>query len=140
MCDLFTLHWTHPDACGPHPSARFGQAMVSDGVKTLWVVGGTNGHMFFNDVWMFDVETMKWTEITAANAEDGDANAYFRDVVPDKNVPSGSVLLFYFIFFSFLFFSFLFFSFLFFFTRLFGNTPSVVLLIRPMVSDCPSVV
>ena len=87
--------------------------MVSDGVKTLWVVGGTNGHMFFNDVWMFDVETMKWTEITAANAEDGDANAYFRDVVPDKNVPSGSVLLFYFIFFSFLFFSFLFFSFLF---------------------------
>eukprot|EP00035_Acanthoeca_spectabilis_P030333 m.8971 g.8971 ORF g.8971 m.8971 type:complete len:451 (-) comp4125_c0_seq1:808-2160(-) len=43
----------------PAPSRRFGQAMVCDG-RSVWVVGGTDGHEFYADVWRFDLEMLTW--------------------------------------------------------------------------------
>jgi hypothetical protein len=43
----------------PAPMRRFGQAMVCDG-HAIWVVGGTDGHEFYADVWKFDLEMLSW--------------------------------------------------------------------------------
>eukprot|EP00038_Savillea_parva_P010673 m.191912 g.191912 ORF g.191912 m.191912 type:complete len:449 (-) comp18490_c0_seq1:106-1452(-) len=45
----------------PIPSPRFGQAMVTDGFS-VWVVGGTDGHVFYADVWRFDLEAGAWEQ------------------------------------------------------------------------------
>jgi hypothetical protein len=53
VCRLSTRHWSKLEVTGAKPSPRFGQAAAADSNGDLWVVGGTDGHRFLNDVWKF---------------------------------------------------------------------------------------
>eukprot|EP00041_Stephanoeca_diplocostata_P039714 m.1637554 g.1637554 ORF g.1637554 m.1637554 type:complete len:528 (-) comp25943_c0_seq1:379-1962(-) len=61
MFSLTTSTWTTVDIVGDPPSPRFGQAVALDAAKeNLWVIGGTDGHSFFNDVWRLDLQSWTW--------------------------------------------------------------------------------
>lgn len=56
------------------PAPRFGQSLVlmPDGSK-LFLIGGTDGHTFFRDLWWFDLDTLQWQEIS--DREDNDPSS-----------------------------------------------------------------
>lgn len=39
------------------------EGMICDGASGVWIVGGTDGNTFFEDVWCFDLDEMAWLQI-----------------------------------------------------------------------------
>jgi N-acetylneuraminic acid mutarotase len=56
--------WTYLDPAGPVPAERSGYAMVHNGKAGVMILfGGTNTYESFNDTWVYDPATDRWTEL-----------------------------------------------------------------------------
>jgi len=82
---LFNMHshkWTEIKyrnaKDGQIPSARGGHAAVMINDRFLYVYGGYNHPNYFDDLWVFDMETRRWHE------------AQFAQQQPDQVAPAGS--------------------------------------------------
>jgi len=82
---LFNMHshkWTEVKyrntKDGQVPSARGGHAAVMINDRFLYVYGGYNHPNYFDDLWVFDMETRRWHE------------AQFAQNQPDQVAPAGS--------------------------------------------------
>eukprot|EP00047_Mylnosiga_fluctuans_P015391 m.45820 g.45820 ORF g.45820 m.45820 type:complete len:389 (-) comp5898_c0_seq2:2893-4059(-) len=61
-CDLTTLEWSIL-AAENSPAPRFGQSMVAGPDNCLYVFGGTDGHIFYDDLYRFDIEHRSWERV-----------------------------------------------------------------------------
>jgi hypothetical protein len=62
VLDTETWSWSSPEVKGTVPQPRFVHRMVEVRNKLLLFGGRTSGREKFNDVHLFDPETMMWTK------------------------------------------------------------------------------
>ncbi|KAI0311580.1 hypothetical protein OF83DRAFT_744805 [Amylostereum chailletii] len=69
MLNLQTRTWSKPHMDGLKPVGRFGHTMATVGPR-LFVFGGQVDNDYFNDLWMFDFDTLRtkpvWTRVEVA--------------------------------------------------------------------------
>lgn len=58
-------NWTIVDAEGAHPPPGYGQSLCSINNK-LYLFGGTSGHVYVNDLYVFDELTKVWRKVETA--------------------------------------------------------------------------
>lgn len=58
LLNTTTLRWTVAEPKGPRPCGRYGHSLVNVGVK-VFVFGGQVDDMFYSDMWMFDLTTLR---------------------------------------------------------------------------------
>ncbi|EQC41160.1 hypothetical protein SDRG_01138 [Saprolegnia diclina VS20] len=57
---LATQQWSVVSTAGTPPPPGYGQSMVAIGSK-LYLFGGTSGHDYYNDLYVFDATTFMWS-------------------------------------------------------------------------------
>lgn len=63
--------WQRVEVEGPQPSPRYGHIALWYNENNMLIHGGTDGKNNFDDVWIFNVPTRKWTKIqVTAESED----------------------------------------------------------------------
>jgi N-acetylneuraminic acid mutarotase len=76
--------WEHYDTSSEKPAPRTGHVMVTYGDKII-LFGGTDGNYHYNDTWMFDTATRRWTELECIgyipSPREGHAAAMVDDVI-----------------------------------------------------------
>ena len=82
--DSQNLKWQFISPANEGPVGRKNMTMCAYGSK-LYVFGGTDGEIFFNDVWSYDTETNHWSFETAAgympHAREGHAAVVVKDAM-----------------------------------------------------------
>jgi hypothetical protein len=66
--DVSAGHWEELRTSGQAPSARFGQNAVWLPGKGLLVFAGQSSGGFFNDLWLYDPISARWTKLPAGGA------------------------------------------------------------------------
>jgi hypothetical protein len=66
--DLSAGHWEELRPSGQAPPARFGQNAIWLPGKGLVVFAGQSSDGFFNDLWLYDPISARWTELPAGGA------------------------------------------------------------------------
>ncbi|RHY27111.1 hypothetical protein DYB32_007516 [Aphanomyces invadans] len=65
---LHTHDWSIVPTTGTHPPPGYGQSMVSINHK-LYLFGGTSGHVYVNDLFVFDEVQLSWVLLTTHGAK-----------------------------------------------------------------------
>lgn len=55
--------WISLNGKGQNPEPRQGHVMISHNDDKLFIHGGVNEDVFYNDLWIFDLKGMNWTKI-----------------------------------------------------------------------------
>lgn len=57
--------WTRLDTVGDGPDPRYGQSMVlRPDSSSAYVMGGTSGSVFYNDLWELNLDSLEWTRLS----------------------------------------------------------------------------
>ncbi|KAH9044402.1 hypothetical protein EDB85DRAFT_2130328 [Lactarius pseudohatsudake] len=97
LLNLVSREWTRVVINSPGPVGRYGHAVTMVGSKFFIfggqvdgeflndIFGGTDGRYHYNDTWMFDITTRKWTELQCTgyipSPREGHAAALVDDVM-----------------------------------------------------------
>jgi N-acetylneuraminic acid mutarotase len=77
--DLATNTWSVVSVTGQPPLEMYGQGGVING-NLLYVVGGTTGHTYSNEVHVLDLTTRVWTQLSSNYSDPGPEPRYRHEI------------------------------------------------------------